>query len=45
VIGRQQVDLEIDEHAFRTELADCRTFGFMRTSRPCAPPASPRRLA
>ena len=29
VIGRQRVDLEMDEHAFRAELADCRTFGFL----------------
>jgi UDP-3-O-[3-hydroxymyristoyl] N-acetylglucosamine deacetylase len=28
VIGRQSVDLEITEETFRTELADCRTFGF-----------------
>lgn len=28
VIGRQAVDLAMDEHAFRTELANCRTFGF-----------------
>ena len=28
VIGRQSIDLVMDEHAFRTELADCRTFGF-----------------
>jgi UDP-3-O-[3-hydroxymyristoyl] N-acetylglucosamine deacetylase len=28
VIGRQQVDLPMDEYAFRRELADCRTFGF-----------------
>ena len=29
-IGRQSVDLAMDEQAFRTELADCRTFGFLR---------------
>jgi UDP-3-O-[3-hydroxymyristoyl] N-acetylglucosamine deacetylase len=28
-IGRQAVDLPMDEHAFRRELADCRTFGFL----------------
>ncbi len=28
-IGRQSVDLAMDEHAFRRELADCRTFGFL----------------
>ncbi len=28
-IGRQFVDLPMDEHAFRRELADCRTFGFL----------------
>lgn len=28
-IGRQAVDLVMDEAAFRTELADCRTFGFL----------------
>ncbi|MBR7620521.1 UDP-3-O-acyl-N-acetylglucosamine deacetylase [Phenylobacterium sp. 20VBR1] len=28
-IGRQRVDLLMDERAFRTELADCRTFGFL----------------
>ncbi|MBX3483197.1 UDP-3-O-acyl-N-acetylglucosamine deacetylase [Phenylobacterium sp.] len=28
-IGRQTVDLAMDEAAFRTELADCRTFGFL----------------
>ncbi len=28
-IGRQSVDLAIDEVSFRRELADCRTFGFM----------------
>jgi UDP-3-O-[3-hydroxymyristoyl] N-acetylglucosamine deacetylase len=29
-IGRQSVDLTMDEAAFREELADCRTFGFLR---------------
>ncbi|MBL8553902.1 MAG: UDP-3-O-acyl-N-acetylglucosamine deacetylase [Phenylobacterium sp.] len=29
-IGRQTVDLAMDEAAFREELADCRTFGFLR---------------
>jgi UDP-3-O-[3-hydroxymyristoyl] N-acetylglucosamine deacetylase len=28
-IGRQYVDLAMDEAAFRSELADCRTFGFL----------------
>jgi UDP-3-O-[3-hydroxymyristoyl] N-acetylglucosamine deacetylase len=28
-IGRQSVDLAVDEQAFRDELADCRTFGFL----------------
>jgi UDP-3-O-[3-hydroxymyristoyl] N-acetylglucosamine deacetylase len=28
-IGRQKVDLAIDEASFRRELADCRTFGFL----------------
>ena len=28
-IGRQRVDLVIDEESFREELADCRTFGFL----------------
>lgn len=28
VIGRQAIDLTMDEQAFRNELADCRTFGF-----------------
>ena len=28
-IGRQAVDLAMDERAFRDELADCRTFGFL----------------
>jgi UDP-3-O-[3-hydroxymyristoyl] N-acetylglucosamine deacetylase len=30
VIGRQRVDLVVDEMSFRSELADCRTFGFMK---------------
>jgi UDP-3-O-[3-hydroxymyristoyl] N-acetylglucosamine deacetylase len=29
VIGRQEIDLPMDEQAFRHELADCRTFGFL----------------
>jgi len=29
-IGRQSVELAMDEQAFRDELADCRTFGFLR---------------
>lgn len=29
-IGRQAVDLVVDEDAFRAELSDCRTFGFVR---------------
>jgi UDP-3-O-[3-hydroxymyristoyl] N-acetylglucosamine deacetylase len=29
VIGRQAIDLAMDEPAFRRELADCRTFGFL----------------
>ena len=29
VIGRQEIDLRMDEQAFRRELADCRTFGFL----------------
>ncbi len=29
-IGRQAIDLAIDGPAFRVELADCRTFGFLR---------------
>ena len=29
-IGHQAVDLVMDEQAFRDELADCRTFGFLR---------------
>jgi UDP-3-O-[3-hydroxymyristoyl] N-acetylglucosamine deacetylase len=28
-IGRQAIDLSMDEQAFREELADCRTFGFL----------------
>jgi UDP-3-O-[3-hydroxymyristoyl] N-acetylglucosamine deacetylase len=28
-IGRQSIDLSMDEQAFRQELADCRTFGFL----------------
>jgi UDP-3-O-[3-hydroxymyristoyl] N-acetylglucosamine deacetylase len=28
-IGRQYIDVPMDEHAFRRELADCRTFGFL----------------
>ncbi|MGI8841129.1 MAG: UDP-3-O-acyl-N-acetylglucosamine deacetylase [Caulobacteraceae bacterium] len=28
-IGRQSVELAVDEAAFRQELADCRTFGFL----------------
>jgi UDP-3-O-[3-hydroxymyristoyl] N-acetylglucosamine deacetylase len=28
-IGRQRVDLSVDEGSFRAELADCRTFGFL----------------
>ena len=28
-IGRQAIDLPMDEAAFRRELADCRTFGFL----------------
>jgi UDP-3-O-[3-hydroxymyristoyl] N-acetylglucosamine deacetylase len=28
-IGRQRIDLAMDERAFRNELADCRTFGFL----------------
>ena len=30
LIGRQRIDLAVDEDSFRTELADCRTFGFLR---------------
>ena len=29
-IGRQAVDLVLDEESFRSELADCRTFGFLQ---------------
>jgi len=29
-IGRQRVDLVVDEESFREELADCRTFGFIQ---------------
>jgi UDP-3-O-[3-hydroxymyristoyl] N-acetylglucosamine deacetylase len=29
-IGRQAIDMAMDETAFREELADCRTFGFLR---------------
>lgn len=29
-IGRQRVDLVVDEQSFREDLADCRTFGFAR---------------
>ena len=29
VIGRQEIDMPMDEAAFRRELADCRTFGFL----------------
>lgn len=29
VIGRQAIDMAMDEQAFRNELADCRTFGFL----------------
>jgi UDP-3-O-[3-hydroxymyristoyl] N-acetylglucosamine deacetylase len=29
-IGRQRVDLEINEQSFREELANCRTFGFLK---------------
>jgi UDP-3-O-[3-hydroxymyristoyl] N-acetylglucosamine deacetylase len=28
-IGTQAIDMAMDEQAFRTELADCRTFGFL----------------
>ncbi|MGI9170281.1 MAG: UDP-3-O-acyl-N-acetylglucosamine deacetylase, partial [Caulobacteraceae bacterium] len=28
-IGRQRIDLAVDEASFRRELADCRTFGFL----------------
>ena len=30
VIGRQRVDLVLDEESFREELSDCRTFGFLQ---------------
>ena len=30
VIGRQRIDMAMDERVFRTELADCRTFGFLQ---------------
>jgi UDP-3-O-[3-hydroxymyristoyl] N-acetylglucosamine deacetylase len=29
VIGRQEIDIPMDEAMFRRELADCRTFGFL----------------
>ena len=29
VIGRQEIDMAMDEAVFRHELADCRTFGFL----------------
>ena len=29
VIGRQVIDMAMDEHTFRREIADCRTFGFV----------------
>ena len=29
VIGRQEIDMPMDEATFRRELADCRTFGFL----------------
>ena len=29
VVGRQSIDLSMDEQAFRSELANCRTFGFL----------------
>ena len=29
VIGRQAIDMAMDEQTFRRELADCRTFGFL----------------
>ncbi|MEW5684165.1 MAG: UDP-3-O-acyl-N-acetylglucosamine deacetylase [Pseudomonadota bacterium] len=29
-IGRQAIDMAMDEKTFREELADCRTFGFLR---------------
>ena len=30
VIGRQSLDLAVDESSFRDELASCRTFGFLQ---------------
>lgn len=30
VIGRQRIDLIVDEESFREELSDCRTFGFLQ---------------
>jgi len=30
VIGRQSLDMAMDERAFRAEIADCRTFGFLQ---------------
>jgi UDP-3-O-[3-hydroxymyristoyl] N-acetylglucosamine deacetylase len=29
LIGRQRIDLTLDEDSFRAELSDCRTFGFL----------------
>src|SRR6185312_11343867 len=29
VIGRQAIDMAMDEQTFRREIADCRTFGFL----------------
>ena len=29
-IGRQRIDLTVDEESFRAELSNCRTFGFLR---------------
>lgn len=29
VIGRQAIDMAMDEHTFRREISDCRTFGFV----------------
>jgi len=29
-VGRQRVELEVTEESFREELADCRTFGFLK---------------
>ena len=29
MIGRQAIDMAMDEQTFRRELADCRTFGFL----------------